>query len=397
MKEHSFALGPAGVEIRRRDPLVQSYELGDGISAVPTLPDSILALADDLPDLALWLVTMRRGDFNQYDWDRSVRRDLELALKAILLAVPFSCPWFVYLSWGDSEISSKLQIEQRFLHTANLPGSLAPSVGIRVGMAELRKARDVLGGLQVIFSSRSFMRIRRGLRAFYHGLQEELVEDRLHEFVRSLEAVINPKIGNTTRQFRHRLQVFAGSGQDVSTVLKECYEIRSKVEHLQSPSTVLQHIPTRRRSAYIYLHTRRLEALCRHIYGRMASSLRHLALFEDTTIDEFWDKNQAEQCALWGEPLKSFTGTPWKEEMKNVVRGVHIDIDTVKTTGVVKWFNAEKGYGFISHHDGSSDIFVHYTVIEGTGGGALREGQKVEFELAKGQKGRVATHVRVVG
>lgn len=381
--------------MRLRNPLLQSFELGDGISAVPSLPDSILESASDFPRLPLWLVTTRQAD----DWDRRVRNDLELALKAMLLAVPFSCPSFVFLSWGeDSKLARKEQIIQRYLYTAGSGGirdDTAGNGGIRVGMSELRQAREALGGLGVVFSSRSFMRIRRGLQAFFHGLQEELTGDRLHQFVRSLEAVINPKIGNTTRQFVQRLQVFTESGPDVDRALKECYEIRCKVEHLQNPASVLQHVPSQRRNAYIYLHTRRIETLCRHVYGRIASSPKHLALFEDDTINEFWSRNEKEQRSLWGEPLRSFAGTPWKKETDE---GQHSEQTGMgKATGVVKWFNAEKGYGFIAPDSGHRDLFVHYTWIEGTGYRALSEGQKVEFEAVPGQKGPHATRVRTIG
>jgi cold shock protein len=61
--------------------------------------------------------------------------------------------------------------------------------------------------------------------------------------------------------------------------------------------------------------------------------------------------------------------------------------------GTVKWFNAEKGYGFISQVDGP-DVFVHYSEIDGYGFRSLEENQQVEFEVTKGPKGPQATHVR---
>lgn len=64
--------------------------------------------------------------------------------------------------------------------------------------------------------------------------------------------------------------------------------------------------------------------------------------------------------------------------------------------GTVKWFNGEKGYGFISREDGAGDVFVHYSAIEGTGFRNLEEGQTVEFEVTQGQKGPQAQGVRVV-
>ncbi len=62
-------------------------------------------------------------------------------------------------------------------------------------------------------------------------------------------------------------------------------------------------------------------------------------------------------------------------------------------TGTVKWFNAEKGYGFISQQDGT-DVFVHHSAIQVDGYRTLEEGQTVEFEVQEGQKGLQAVDVR---
>ena len=61
--------------------------------------------------------------------------------------------------------------------------------------------------------------------------------------------------------------------------------------------------------------------------------------------------------------------------------------------GTVKWFNAEKGFGFIAPDDGSSDVFVHYSEIQGSGFRTLEENQKVEFEIGEGAKGPQAQNV----
>ena len=65
------------------------------------------------------------------------------------------------------------------------------------------------------------------------------------------------------------------------------------------------------------------------------------------------------------------------------------------TRGTVKWFNAEKGYGFISR-EGADDVFVHFSAIQGDGYRSLEEGQAVEFDVAPGRKGEEAQNVRVV-
>ena len=61
--------------------------------------------------------------------------------------------------------------------------------------------------------------------------------------------------------------------------------------------------------------------------------------------------------------------------------------------GTVKWFNADKGYGFITPDDGGKDLFVHHSEIKTSGYATLNDGQKVEFEVGQGQKGPCATNV----
>jgi len=65
-------------------------------------------------------------------------------------------------------------------------------------------------------------------------------------------------------------------------------------------------------------------------------------------------------------------------------------------TGTVKWFNAEKGYGFISPDDGSADLFVHHSAIMGEGYKTLAESAKVQYEPGQGDKGPQATNVALV-
>lgn len=64
--------------------------------------------------------------------------------------------------------------------------------------------------------------------------------------------------------------------------------------------------------------------------------------------------------------------------------------------GTVKWFNAAKGFGFISPSDGGDDVFAHYSAIEMEGYKTLTEGQEVEYELEQGPKGPKATHIKTV-
>ena len=64
--------------------------------------------------------------------------------------------------------------------------------------------------------------------------------------------------------------------------------------------------------------------------------------------------------------------------------------------GSVKWFNGEKGFGFITQDGGGADLFVHYSEIQGSGFKSLDEGQRVEFEIGQGQKGPQAQRVNII-
>jgi CspA family cold shock protein len=64
-----------------------------------------------------------------------------------------------------------------------------------------------------------------------------------------------------------------------------------------------------------------------------------------------------------------------------------------RETGTVKWFNSEKGFGFITRENGEKDVFVHHSAIQGGGFKTLNEGERVEFDVVQGQKGPAAENV----
>jgi cold shock protein len=81
-------------------------------------------------------------------------------------------------------------------------------------------------------------------------------------------------------------------------------------------------------------------------------------------------------------------GQVWDDHRRTPVKEIWM------ATGTVKWFNSEKGFGFIEQDGGGPDVFVHYSAIDSQGYRELNEGQKVEFEVTQGQKGPQAANVR---
>ena len=144
-----------------------------------------------------------------------------------------------------------------------------------------------------------FRRVIRGLHTLLKGLRET-DQDRLHQFVRSLDALTFPEIGSTKKQFAHRCQTFAG---DARALLLEAYEIRSDTEHLNPWDNSVQGFPLDQREDVCWQRTRQIEHLACDAYSRLLRdpALRKHFRTEDT-IAAFWKLQDGQRRGLWGNP-----------------------------------------------------------------------------------------------
>src|ERR1700754_487248 len=126
-------------------------------------------------------------------------------------------------------------------------------------------------------------------------------------------------------------------------------------------------------------------SFCVRVYALAGSTLRSRFLRGLKVGSSSGDSTK-----VWRSERARCTGSRWTAPGKKRRK------DRKMPQGTVKWVNAEKGFGFIAPEDGSADVFVHYTEIQGSGFRTLEENQKVEFEVGQSPKGPQATGVRAV-
>jgi hypothetical protein len=137
----------------------------------------------------------------------------------------------------------------------------------------------------------------------FSGLRETGPE-RLHQLVRSLEALILPDTGKTKNQFVHRCQTFALSGAGAQLALQEIFDMRSDTEHLQEWNRTMQNYPAAEREDVCWQRTRQAERLACFAYLRMRLDAAVQAHFRtDDTLAQFWKLPDDKRRAIWGKPV----------------------------------------------------------------------------------------------
>ena len=152
--------------------------------------------------------------------------------------------------------------------------------------------------------SENYGRLQRGFDAWISAITSPRYYKRIREFVRSIEAVVKPKIGDTRSQFVHRAQLFLGRSQESKAVLTNIYDIRSCAEHMNDIKTFYPGLPNEEISRKTALPAFQAELLANYIYRRIFEETEVRQIFiNDSAIDSFWKETEGNQTLKWGKEL----------------------------------------------------------------------------------------------
>jgi hypothetical protein len=231
----------------------------------------------------------------------ALTRALDYFLYAILLqGVPTYMKGF---SLSGANIGGEVDVRQFSELKDYQPTYEMPN--FRVGETELRQAVAISERLRRIDQARGkWGRLRRGLTALLRGTTFSDGGDRLHQFVRALEALTKPEIGNTRNLFAHRIdQTFTLANADARETLLQIFDLRSHVEHMHLAIDALPG-DEESRIAIANRRTRQMDVLARFALRQLIQSDHLLEAFRtDANIDAFWQLGDAERVRQWGARL----------------------------------------------------------------------------------------------
>jgi len=177
---------------------------------------------------------------------------------------------------------------------------------VPVNIKRLEKAAQLSKTFEEIDSiPDDFKRLKWGFWVLMDGLQKKHGEERIHQFVRSLEALILPEIGRTRAQFVHRCQTFAKASHNTKQILEEAFDLRSMAEHLNDWEQALNSHPRDDRETVALHRTRQMEQLASFAYSHILESRTVLNHFiNEKKLGQFWgDKDDKDRRNIWGTQL----------------------------------------------------------------------------------------------
>lgn len=231
---------------------------------------------------------------------------LERRCLNVLIALGLTGLWFegpgMILNGCQLDEQSTEPAQVRRVHDSACYRRLCGTIPPTLTRQELVAAGSLAEPISALLK-RNGTRLLKGLFAAHKGLEGSDGDERLHQFVRSLEAVMKPDVGRTERQFVHRAQLFIGRSNQSKTIACQLYRLRSCVEHMNDYTTELMDVAQSNEAAKTLAHRRSLQAglLAIHVYRHILSTPDLLALFsEEPCMQEFWAKPDHEQDQIWG-------------------------------------------------------------------------------------------------
>lgn len=178
------------------------------------------------------------------------------------------------------------------------------ATSLELSMKPLVRAAQVSSNMQLLLDMKPVPRLWRGVMSLISAFEARAGLERLHRFVRALEAITKSPRGEGERKFVHRGSIFAGRSESNRSLLRELYRLRSASEHLNDFQSVLEGYPWYEQEQIALHRAEQAEVLARHVFIQILSSERLTRLFsEDAWLDQFWALPDDQTSAFWGDPL----------------------------------------------------------------------------------------------
>ncbi len=196
---------------------------------------------------------------------------------------------------GSADIRQMVHLDQFYL-TGKAPQHAVTIARLEEATAMAKVWRDLV-------KSGKYERFIRGGIILRDGLQQQYGQDRIHQFVRAIEALIRPDAGGTT--FKKRAQTLGVKSAAAERILYESYEMRCDVEHVHAADRFLRKsYPDNEIESVATLRTRQMEVLARESYRRVLTDTEIRKHFEtDDALNAFWGLSYDEQRTIWGEGI----------------------------------------------------------------------------------------------
>lgn len=229
-----------------------------------------------------------------------LQQRLDRLLYGLLLqGIPDPIDGFVV---SGSQLSDGTHIRQ-YSEMRNFYNS-KPKKRVRVSESICLQAKIFEESYARIQDSPDYARVKRGMKALTRAISERDIDERIHEFVRALEAVAKTETGRSTAQFTHRCQTFSRASDRTKVILEECYNIRSAVEHMNVVDDVFPDCSSDEKQLRAEQRLQQIEKLATSVYFRLTTSPAHAKIFEtDTSTHNFWLKRDDERRTAWGDPV----------------------------------------------------------------------------------------------